>query len=407
LKIMPYRQLLYLILKTVILSISITFLSTSHAGAQEVVDVSVEYVFGRQVEFTGRIRSDVPANKVLISIRTKNETDTILDQVDISSDGKFSYVYLIESRPLRAFTNLDYWFNITLVDGTEFSSPIYNFYYVDNRYEWQHLTDPPFDVYWYEGDISFAQGILDVAREGLIQAQGIMPLQILPNISIFVYGNSDQIPKTPGNDWIAGHAYPDLGLIVVSIPDGPDKRLEMERQVPHELMHVLLYQTTRLGYKNLPNWLNEGLATMAQLYPTPEYQVLLENAIKEDSLIPISSLCQGFPSHASGAYLAYAEATYFTRYIYSQYGSSGLERLVSQYANGLDCERGVEVALGVTLSHLEEQWLRDSLGVSIIPLFDKTDQLLPWFFLLVVVLAIPLLTVAAGLIINQRKQAQV
>jgi hypothetical protein len=404
---MPDRKNLHLVVKFAFVYFLIAFLPGSHASAQEIVDASVEYVYGEQVVFTGLINSDMPVKEVLISFRTRNETDTIVDQVEVSPAGELLYIYSVESRPLRAFTTVDYWFNVTLEDGTEFSSSAFSFEYEDNRFNWQHLVDAPFDVYWFEGDLSFAQAILDVAREGLIRVQGILPLQAPTNISIYVYKNADQIPQMAGKDWVAGHAYPDLGLIVVSIPDGPERRLEMERQVPHELMHVLLYQTTGQGYENLPTWLNEGLATMAQLYPTPEYQVLLENAIKNNSLIPISTLCQGFPSHASSAYLSYAEATYFTRYIYRQYGSSGLASLVGNYANGLDCERGLEVALGVSLSRLEDQWLKDSLGTTAAYVLDPKDQSFPWFFLLIVVLAIPLLTTAARLLVNPRKQTQV
>lgn len=402
------RHHLYLIVKLTLLPVLVAFLPISNVSAQEVVDASVEYVYGQELEFSGVLRSDVPAIEVLISFRTRNDTDTVVDEIrSVSPTGEFSYIYPVQSSPLRAFTTIDYWFSITLQDGTEISSPVFNFEYLDNRFEWQHLADAPFDVFWFEGDRSYAQSILDVAREGLTRAQGILPLQAPPNISIYVYENADQIPQIAGKEWVAGHAYPDLGVMVVSIPDGPERRLEIERQVPHELMHVLLYQTTGQAYTNIPTWLNEGLATMAQLYPTPEYQVFLENAIKTNSLIPISSLCQGFPSHASSAYLSYAEATYFTRYLYRQYGSSGLAGLVHNYANGLDCERGVEVALGISLSDLEQQWLKDGLGVSAPTILENTDQLLPWFFLLFVVLVLPLAAAAAGLFSGQRKQAQI
>jgi hypothetical protein len=403
---MPGRLRLILIPIAALFALLITFSSGSPVSAQEVIDVTVEYVYGEQLMFTGVLRSDIPAREAHIAFRTRDETDTVVDQVEVLPGGELLYAYSLESSRLRAFTTIEYWFNIILEDGSEFSSPVYHFDYADNRFEWQHVAETPFDVYWFDGDLSFAQSVLDVAKEGLIRAQGIMPLQMPSNIRVYVYPTADQIPQTSGIEWAAGHAYPDLGLVVVSVPDGPERRLEMERQIPHELMHVLLYQTTGQGYENLPTWLVEGLATMAQLYPTPEYQVLLENAIEKNSLIPIPSLCQGFPSHASTAYLSYAEATYFTRYIYRQYGSSGLTDLVANYANGLDCERGVEVALGISLSRLEEQWLKNSLGASDVPVMDKRDQLLPWSFLLFVVLVIPLVA-AAGLLLSQRKQAQI
>jgi hypothetical protein len=377
--------------------------SPFQAGA--LIDTWVDYKYGEWIEFKGSLDPDIEIKEVLISFRARGETDTFMDQVALGSSDDFSYLYTVTNRPLRAFTIIDYWFTITSQDGEEFTTQVFNFKYDDNRFNWQHLTNDTFQVFWFDRDISFAQSVLDVAHEGLSRAKSLLPLQVPDKLTIYVYANANQIPETPGKDWVAGHAYPDLGLMVVSLPDGPERRLEMERQIPHELMHILLYESTGQGYENLPVWLNEGLATMAQLYPTPEYQILLENAIQNDSLLPIASLCQNFPIYASSAYLSYAEATYFTRYIYRQYGSSGLSNLVAGYADGLDCERGVEVALGISLAQLEEQWLKESLGVTADPPVEDRDRLMPWFFLLFVVLAVPLSLATAGVIANPGKRS--
>ncbi len=378
-----------------------------HAQAREVVEASVEYQYGEWIKFTAKTSSDLAIKEALISLRARGEADTFVEHAVLTPDGELSYLYKVADRPLRAFTTIDYWFTITPQDGEEFTSPAYNFKYDDNRFIWQHLSNDPFQVYWFEGDLAFAQSVLDVANEGLNRAKSLLPVQVPSTLTIYVYASASQIPETPGKDWVAGHAYPDLGLMVVSLPDGPERRLEMERQVPHELMHILLYETTGQGYENLPAWLNEGLSTMAQLYPTPEYQILLENAIQNDSLLPMASLCQNFPIYASSAYLSYAEATYFTRYIYRQYGSSGLSSLVTSYADGLGCERGVEVALGTSLTRLEDQWLKESLGVKSDPAVEERDPLMPWFFLLFVVLAVPLTLATAGVIAGPRKRVEV
>jgi hypothetical protein len=389
------------------LAILIVFFSFSPTQASEVIDASVEYKYGEQIEFKASVSPSLNIQTLLISFRTRGEADTVVDFAAFTPQGDFSYIYKIDERPIRAFTMIDYWFTITTEEGEEITSPTFSFKYDDNRFVWQHLVNDPFQVYWFEGDLSFAQSVLDVASEGLKRTQSLLPLQVPDNLTIYVYANANQIPETPGKDWVAGHAYPDLGLMVVSLPDGPERRLEMERQIPHELMHILLYETTGQGYENLPTWLNEGLATMAQLYPTPEYQILLENAIATDGLLPIASLCQNFPLYASSAYLSYAEATYFTRYIYRQYGSTGLSELVAGYANGLDCERGVDVALGISLARLEDQWLKESLGARTEePLAGDSDHLLPWFFLLFVVLALPLSLAAVGMLAGPRKQVE-
>jgi hypothetical protein len=399
----PRIRQLFLLLSLVLL---VAALTDDHAHANGEFEASVEYRYGEWIEFKASASPDLEIKEAVISFRAQGEADTYVNQAVLAPNGEILYQYSVADRPLRAFTNIDYWFTITTVDGEEITSPVFIFNYDDNRFDWQHLSNDPFQVYWFDGDLSFAQSVLDVASEGLKRAKSFLPLQVPPALKIYVYANASQIPETPGKDWVAGHAYPDLGLMVVSLPDGPERRLEMERQVPHELMHILLYETTGHGYGNLPAWLNEGLSTMTQLYPTPEYQVLLENAINTDSLLPIASLCQNFPMYASSAYLSYAEATYFTRYIYRQYGSSGLSKLVAGYADGLECERGVEVGLGISLDSLEDQWLKESLGVKSAPPEEDNDQLLPWFFLLFVVLAVPLSLATAGVIAGPHKRAE-
>jgi len=145
----------------------------------------------------------------------------------------------------------------------------------------------------------------------------------------------------------------------------------------------------------LPVWFNEGLASISELVPNPDYQVLLETAVKRDGLIPMVSLCQSFPLDISGAQLAYAESTAFTRYLYRQYGSSGLQTLIGGYANGLDCSRAVEVTLKVPLSQVESDWQTTILG-STVPQ-GPSAQVWPWLGLMGVVLAIPLILVLVGL----------
>ena len=68
---------------------------------------------------------------------------------------------------------------------------------------------------------------------------------------------------------MAGHAAPDLGVVLISIPAGPDEGLEMQRQIPHELMHLAQYEVIGENFTNQPYWLIEGMASEAELYPNP------------------------------------------------------------------------------------------------------------------------------------------
>lgn len=246
---------------------------------------------------------------------------------------------------------------------------------------------------------------MNIAQAGLKRAQEIMPAVLAPaTVNLYIYDDVKQMQEALANstqNWAAGHADPHQSVILASLPPGPEQQLEMERQIPHELMHVMLYDTDANAYAHLPAWYNEGLASMAELYPNPDYQVLLQSAFETGSLLPIASLCQSFPTDASNALLAYAEAASFTRFISDRYGTTGLLNLMANYADGVDCQRGVEAALDIDMNRLEGIWLQDTFAENV---WRKAlENLLPWLILLVIVLAGP---IALAVSMLRRKPAR-
>ncbi len=123
--------------------------------------------------------------------------------------------------------------------------------------------------------------------------------------------------------------------------------------------------------------------------------VLLKTNYEKERLLPISNLCVTFPRDAAGAYLAYAQAESFTRFLHQEYGSSGLEALIEAYADGLDCERGIQVAYGSDLNQLELQWRRETFGED--PWYSTLTNLAPWLLLLAAVLAVPVIIVIGNI----------
>jgi hypothetical protein len=350
----------------------------------------ITYNFGDFLRLSGKLEPASSRGQSYIYMQIPGVPDTFSDRLDVDSAGEYSYDYPLDTQPLRAFTTLVYWVETTDRNGSIDASPPANFFYEDNRYQWYERSSGIFVAHWYQGDASYGQMILDIAASGLQQAWSIVSLPEPENVKVYAYANAQELRQAlqlSGQNWVGAHADPDLNVMLLSIPQGPEQRLEMERQVPHELMHILLYQKMGNAYASLPMWLNEGLATMAELYPNPDYSTLLDNAIQNESLLSIHSLCHSFPGDAPSAYLAYAESGSFVRYLHESYGKSGLTSLLQAYQDGVDCELGVETAFDQNIDQLESNWRRQTFG-EVNP-SHAFNQMLPWLLILLTVLAVP------------------
>ena len=360
-----------------------------------VTETQVTYSFGEQITFRAILKAGSPPEKALLVFEEANQPYTSLGEMQVTPQEEDTYeliyIHSIEKYRLRPFATIEYHIEVRLENNQTYTSLNERFDYVDNRFNWQTRSEGPFQVYWYKGDTNFAQSVLDVAQDGLQRLQGLLRMPQPAPIKIYSYSDARDMRaalQPTSEDWVAGHADSDLGVILVTLSPGPEQRLQIEQRIPHEIAHIALYQITRQGYANLPVWLSEGIASLAELYPSTDYPIILEDAQQRNSLLPMSSLCEIFPRDVSSALLSYAQAASFTQYLHDTYGVSGLQKLVDTYANGYDCERGAKVALGAGLTQLERQWQRDVLAENV--MMTTFINLLPWLTLLVLVLAAPL-----------------
>ncbi|MCJ7715600.1 MAG: peptidase MA family metallohydrolase [Anaerolineales bacterium] len=352
------RNLIIIILLVVML---IPYTIQAQSGI-EVLGESVEYTFGEELVFQIDLESEAAISQITLVLQAP-DISSFVGEVTLISPGKGQFVYDLSQRPLPAFANITYSYHVVLEIGESFETPPYSFTYLDNRHNWQELIDEPFRIYWYEGEITLAQEVLDSATRGLEQVLELLqqPEENQP-IVIFVYSSEEELQSTlasVGQTWIGGHADPGLGSVVVSLPPGVDQSLEIQRLIPHEITHILLYRFMGAEYQYLPAWFSEGLASQMEFYSRPDYELILEKANGERGLIPFPHICVAFPADTDLALLSYAQSDSLLDYIQREYGVAGLQAMIYAYDQGVSCERGVEVALGITLEGLEKAWKQD------------------------------------------------
>lgn len=380
-----------LLLLTFNLGMLLVFAAQARAqAAVEVTDVRVTYDFGEQVIFTARFRPASSVQEGYLFFQAEGDQRVHTVRLNVAADGTAEYRHLVRNALLRPFARVFFWFRLTLTGGETYDSPRYFFKYDDDRYPWQTLEADGVILHWYAGDPAFGQEALTAARMGLLTLQELLGAGLDEPVDVYVYASAADVQNAlglGGYSWVGGHASPDLGVVLVSISPGEGQGLEMERQIPHELAHVLLYRMTGESYASLPSWLVEGIASQAEQSPNGDYAQVLAIASRDKSLLRIEDLCGLFPADASGAILAYAQSDSFTRYLRSAYGTSSLHALINAYADGLSCDQGAIRALGLPLSQLEARWRQSSLGEDVAGVALR--NLLPYIAILLLVLALP------------------
>ena len=166
----------------------------------------------------------------------------------------------------------------------------------------------------------------------------------------------------------------------------------MMRDIPHEITHLLVHEAvTPAGYRYVPEWLDEGLATTNERLPLPEYVLVLDQARTQGQLLPLEDLCVPFPPDPQTAFLAYAQSGSVVRFIRERYGAGGIRALLQAYANGDSCTAGVQHALDISLSGLETAW-RASLEPQT-PWRATVEQIGVWIalWLLSLLVAVPMI----------------
>jgi len=382
---------------------AITLLSPRHASAQaqsgvQLENVTASYRYGEQITFSAQIKTSIQIQQASILITDEANGLTQAQPLVIDQNGHSEYRLDVKQNGLLPFSSVKWMYQFALADGNTFQSGMYFLRYKDNRFDWQTLEAGTLHVHWYNGDADFGQAALNAVQAGLTSIGALMPLDLTQPTDVFVYANPDDLRGTlvlGGEDWIAGHADPALGVVMVVIEPGAEQGITMEQRIPHELMHVMMYRSVGAGYSNLPAWFREGTATLAEIYPNADYDRALAEAGAKNGLIAFMDLCVSFPADAGQAFLAYAESRSFIHYLHDTYGSSGLLSLAAAYADGVDCEHGTERAFGIPLSNLEPKWRSSVLGGN--RLLPALQNISPYLVLLCLVLIIPFIGIVSTL----------
>ena len=340
--------------------------AAAQTGLTVLAEPPPQYTFGEALAFQISAQSAANISAVTLFYRASGDTRTIADAVELTPGLIITAIHPVNlaERSLTPFTTVEYWWELRDTAGGQLLTAPQTFYYEDNRFAWQTLTQDLVTVHWYKGDTEFGQIALDLASHALTRANAEIRAPLPPEINIYIYGDDEDIRAvlaTIGKAWVSGHADPALGVVMVAARPGLEATTQLERDIPHELTHLLVFNAVggEAGYARVPTWLNEGLAVVQQSQPDPDNPALIQEMSAQGQLLNLKSLCGPFPADRLQAQLAYAQSESLVRFIREQFGSQRLAAMLAAYADGASCESGVQRGLGLSFDALETRWLTE------------------------------------------------
>jgi hypothetical protein len=397
---MNMRRILFVLF---VLGFGLHPIGSAQAAGISFSALEAEYTFADQAIFTATVSSAAPITQATVFFQSGSQppishpADPFTPATVVSLTATID---LTETK-LIPFSTVSYWWEAIDQAGQQARSETRTLIYVDNRFPWQDFTSGPVRVHWYQGDSGFGGAAANIAAEALPGIQQQIGVEPPSPLDVYVYASSDDLRSAvelAGREWLGGQARPELGVVLVAIPPDDSARLQMRRDIPHELTHLMTFVAASPNYDAVPRWLDEGLATLNEGEPNSTQVLAVQDALAKNRLIPIESLCGAFPTDASAALLAYGESRYIVQQIINEYGSAGIQALLAAYRDGATCSGGVERALNITLPELELKW-RTALqpgGSSSAPTTSTSTSaeigILPWL-LLIVVIGLPLIVI--------------
>ena len=186
-----------------------------------------------------------------------------------------------------------------------------------------------------------ATSVLDAAFWRIGKTLGAYPSA---PINIVLYSERQFHDITGAPEWADGGFD---GQIRIPVRGAAQNLAEFDRVLTHELTHAMLKS---VAPRNLPAWLNEGLAMYCEGHDSARSERLLARA---RLFVPLAALHTSFTRlNAVQAMIAYEESAFAARALVDRIGPSGLGELLQDLGAGQTMEQAIE-RFGVTFAAFE------------------------------------------------------
>ena len=342
----------------------------SAAGSAETIEVTSSGVvseFPEGMRFSVDVESDQEIEEIAVKLRTGTQSREVYGYMEFDKakivDSELFWRTNTSGRYIPPGTIIYYHFEIRDTEGTELVTETEEFIYEDARFTWEEVSDGPIAVAYHGPVKTRAEIILDAIVETLDFMGPILGADTAVPIRVTMYNNVKEMLEAlpPGSSTIRreliteGQAFTNIGTLLVL---GGGR--QAKGTASHEVTHILTHRAGDSAARNIPSWLDEGLAEFGNVDPGISYDIALEFAMATDRLLPITSM-PVLPGDPEDVIIFYGQARSLIQFMVYRYGPQAMRQLLSTLKSGTSMEGAISDIYGVSRIELENQW-RDTIG---------------------------------------------
>ncbi len=270
------------------------------------------------------------------------------------------------------FVNTALWKNISRIGGLVWVLMLLlsvlhgQFYFGRNKiqyeqFDWQVLTTPHFQVFYYPVEETLARAAAFWAEETYSELEQKFNHTLARRVPLVIYSNHLHFQQTNTIPYLLPEGVGGFFEFIkgrVVLPNN-GSMYDFRKVIRHELVHVFMHakintkiqQAGIWNYRQPPLWFTEGLAEWWSIGWDTEAEMVIRDALLHDHLLPLENL-----SMAGAGFLLYKEGQSFLRYLEFEYGADRIRQIMEEYYQHDTFEEALAAVTGVSYRKLTGDW---------------------------------------------------
>ena len=251
---------------------------------------------------------------------------------------------------------------VTGADGSVRVSHPRKFVWADERFEWQSYTKDELTVHWYDQYPELGEHLVGFLEP---QLERIEPIETSRNpVNVYIYGNEQDAGPGALLQRDTVNSYRAFNTVVSVMPEEIEGD-ELTALI-HELAHFLVQDRAFNCFNGLPQWLEEGLAMLAEGGLSNEMRRAFAEARLIEQFIPLRSFDTPIASSASErtaqylesheALIRYAQSYSLVEVFKDEFGWLSIGFLLDLFKYGVTVDDALKLAFGINTEETELLW---------------------------------------------------